>query len=261
MSKRILLITVLVAAMALLAGCGDKQAAVTTAPAALPTQQPAMQATNVPVPEFDASLPEDYDPSLEEDPGSLLTNEQPAQMAVHAGATPIPIDPVDMPTPTPRQALAFTYSKYTANKLGISFESIAGYEIDESQADSYTLREPDIMVKDNYAVEISFQITPTGSNYKIDNLRSELSTKLKDLGAINYTEWSVTTLSKRTLLGKEGYYGNYRGVMYDGTIVRGRVHMALLDGKLLTFHISNPGWYNTDYINVYTHIRDTIKLL
>lgn len=261
MSKRILLITILVAALVLLSGCGEKQPTVTAAPTALPTQQPAMQATNMPLPEYDTSLPDDYDPAQEEDPASLLVNEQAAQMVVHAGATPIPIDPVDMPSPTPRQPLAFTYSKYTANKLGISFESVAGYEVDESQPDSYILREPAAMVKDNYPVEISFQITPTASNYKIDNLRSELNAKLKELGAVNYKEWSVTTLSKRTLLGKEGYYGNYRGVLYDGTIVRGRVHMAMLDGKLLTFHISNPGWYNTDYMNVYTHIRDTIKSL
>jgi hypothetical protein len=37
--------------------------------------------------------------------------------------------------------------------------------------------------------------------------------------------------------------------------------MAKLDGKVLTLHITCPGWYNTDYMNVYTHIRDTIKLL
>lgn len=261
MSKRILLITILMTAMVLLAGCGSNQPSTTDAPVNMPTQQPAMQPTSVPVPEYDTTLPEDYDPSSEEDPASLLANERPAQMAVHAGATPIPIDPVDMPTPTPRQALAFTYSKYTANNIGISFESVAGYEIDESQADSYILREPQEMVKDNYAVEISFQVTPTGSSYSLDNLRGELNTKLKDLGAINYTEWSVTSVSRRTLLGKDGYYGNYRGVMFDGTIVRGRVHMAKLDGKVLTLHITCPGWYNTDYMNVYTHIRDTIKLL
>jgi hypothetical protein len=49
--------------------------------------------------------------------------------------------------------------------------------------------------------------------------------------------------------------------MFDGTIVRGRVHMALLDGRLLTMHVSCPGWYNTDYMTVYTHIRDTLKAI
>lgn len=264
MKKRMILISLLAIAALALSGCGQKDNS-TAEQAPKITQQPVMlsQATDIPAPEFDNTLPENYDPASEEDEGGLIANaqQQAATAYSRAGATPIPLDPVDMPTPTPRPALAFTYSRYTANKLGISFESVAGYEVDESQPDTYILKEPEALVKDNYPVQIVFQLSAVGNNYNIDNLKKDLRTKLEELGAVNYTKWQPTDISRRSLLGKDGYYANYRGEMFDGTVVRGRIHMAIVGGKLLTFNLSCPGWYNTDYMKVYTQIRNTIKQL
>lgn len=263
MKKRMILIGLLIVAVLALSGCGKKEAPTADqSPSTVPVQQPAMaQATDIPAPAFDNTLPKDYDPASEEDAGGLVSAEGQASAYMRAGATPIPLDPVDMPTATPRQALAFTYSKYTANKLGISFESVAGYEVDESQPDTFALKEPDGLAKDNYPVQITFQQSAVANNYSIDNLKKDLRAKLKDLGAVNYTKWQPTDISRRSLLGKDGYYANYRGVLFDGTVVRGRIHMALVGGKLLTFNLSCPGWYNTDYMGVYTRIRDTLKQL
>ena len=263
MNKRIVFICILLATLVLLTACSNQDPTVPNAPPSdIPTQQPAMvTATEVPLPSFDTTLPEDYDPASEEDPEALIANQEQPQVHARAGATPIPIDPVDLPIPTPRQALVFTYASYTADNLGLTFESVAGYEVDATQPDAFVLREPASMVKDNYPVEISFDITPVGSSYTISSLQTDLRTRLNDLGQVNYDEWQATTISRRSLLDKDGYYGNYRGVMFDGTIVRGRVHMALLDGRLLTMHVSCPGWYNTDYMTVYTHIRDTLKAI
>ena len=59
-------------------------------------------------------LPSGYNPASEEDNG--YTAASGAYNAngerVYAGATPIPIDPIDMPTPTPRPELTFTYGEY-----------------------------------------------------------------------------------------------------------------------------------------------------
>ncbi len=264
MKRRMILISLLIVAVLALSGCGKKEApAANQTPTDVPVQQPAMmpQATDIPAPAFDSSLPEGYDPASEEEEGGLSASMQQPAAYNRAGATPIPLDPVDMPTPTPRPKLAFTYSKYTANKLGISFESVAGYEVDESQPDIFMLKEPEGLVKDNYPVQITFQQSSEASNYNIENLKRDLRAKLKDLGAVNYTKWQPTDISRRSLLGKDGYYANYRGVLFDGTIVRGRIHMAIVDGKLLTFNLSCPGWYNSDYMEVYTHIRNTLKSL
>ena len=59
-----------------------------------------------------------------------------------------------------------------------------------------------------------------------------------------------------------GYYNNYRGVLADGTIVRGRVHMAIIsDSQRLTLHISCPGWFNSSYMKIYDAIHSSIKAL
>lgn len=266
MNKKMALLCILLTALLLASGCAKKAGQAVDAPTVpVTTQQPPMEqsATDVPLPEFDMTLPANYDPSSEEDPGAFAegASVQANTVYTRAGATAIPIDPVDMPTPTPRPPLVFTYSKYTSNALGVSFESIAGYDVDESQQGAYVLREPADLVKDKCPVEISLSVSPVQSGYKADSIKGDLVAKMKDLGSVNYEKWESTSLNRRTLLGKDGYYGNYRGVMFDGTVVRGRVHMALVDGQLLTLHISCPGWYNSDYMNVYARIRNTLKKL
>ncbi|NLM86342.1 MAG: hypothetical protein GX171_06590 [Clostridiales bacterium] len=210
-------------------------------------------------------LPPGYNPSLEEDPNLPITEGDfdASGVALHAGATPIPLDPVDMPSPTPRPALTFTFATYTASNLGLTFESVAGYTVDDSQPDVYVLTEPIEQQKDNYSVVFTFSRSSVGNNYTIDTLRNDLRTFAADLGKVNYKEWRVSDTADRTLLGKPGRYVTYRGVMHDDTIVRGRIHMALLDNnRVLTIHYTGPGEYNTDYSNtVFTRIRSTLKAI
>ncbi|MGI6214658.1 MAG: hypothetical protein ACOYIT_02045 [Christensenellales bacterium] len=262
MKKNILVIILVLLIGLMLSGCGNQA---DTQPTQIITQPAVLQQpTDVPLPEFDATLPEGYDPASEEDPAALIENQQAStvqETAQYAGSTPIPIDPLDMPTPTPRQALTFTYAKYNADKLGLSFESVAGYEIDDTQSDTYILTEPASMVKDNFPAQITLSLTPVSNSYNINNLKSDLKAKMQDLGKVNYKKWEPTNISKRSLLGKEGYYGNYRGEMFDDTIVRGRIHMAIVNNKLLTLDVACPGWYNTDYMGVYSRIRSTLKVL
>lgn len=259
--KKLFLIGLLALIALLVLGCQPQDtpsAAPTNAPVL--TQQPPLELpTATPAVE---GLPEGYDPSSEEYADMLLTDTDFSEtgVALFAGATPIPLDPVDLPTPTPRQALAFTYAAYTAAKLGLTFESVAGYTVDDSQTDSYVLTEPAEQQKDNYSVQFTFTIAPTTANYNINNVRTDLRAFTADLGKVNYQEWRVSETAERTLLDKPGYYATYRGVQYDGTIVRGRVHMALLDNnRLLTVHYTGPGEYNSDYTNVFYRIRETLK--
>lgn len=222
-------------------------------PLTLPTATPAI-----------AGLPENYDPSSEEDAELPLGQTSFGQdgVAVFAGSTPIPLDPVDLPTAPPRQALVFTYATYTAANLGLSFESVAGYTVDDSQQDTYILTEPAEQQKDNYSVSFTFTLTPVSSSYNTGNLKSEIRTFVTNLGQVNYSQWRISETAERTLLGKPGYYITYRGEMYDGTIVRGRVHMALLDNnRVLSLHYTGPGEYNSDYTEVFYRIRSTLKAI
>ena len=49
------------------------------------------------------------------------------------------ICPPNAPSP-----LTFTYAPYTATGLGLTFESVAGYTIDDSTPNTYILTEPSI---------------------------------------------------------------------------------------------------------------------
>jgi len=193
-------------------------------------------------------------PAAEQDSGFTAVSNK-----VYAGATPVPIDPIDMPTATPRPAVTFTYADYTAANLGLTFKAAAGFDVNDSMSNMYILTEPAASVKDNYPCVISFEISSVSSNYGPNNVKTDLAGFLENEGKM-YSNWETWKADARELLGGKGYYNNYRGVLADGTIVRGRVHMALIgNNQLLRIHISAPGWYNESYMKIYDQIRSTLK--
>lgn len=263
--KKIITLLSLGLAVLLLAGCTPKQETDQPAPQTIApdqvTQAPAMA---IPDP---VTLPEGIDPAGEEDKDREYVEDVapavvPTEVSQFAGATPISLNPIDMPTPTKHPPLVFNYETYTASNIGLSFEMISGYEVDATQPETYILTEPLSQQKDNYSAQFTFTVTNAPANYKVANIRTDLRAKLDELGQLDYQTWSPSSAASRTLLNAQGYYATYRGVKTDGTIVRGRVHMALLPGnKLLSIHMTDPAEYNIDYEGVFTRIRNTIKLL
>lgn len=208
-----------------------------------------------------AGLPEGYDPAAEEDGGYYAANAAYDSLGnqIYAGATPIPLDPIDMPTPTPRPSLSFTFGPATAENIHLSFEAPVGWGLDTSAADAITLIDPNTY--DNINATMTVRIATVSNSYKLADAKAEVRNMLKEIGQYNFTDWNATDLAERTLLKKDGYYANYRGEYYDGTVVRGRVMVALLDNnRIITLHMSCPGWYNESYMNVVSHFRDTAKL-
>lgn len=263
MKKRLLFIALLMTAITVLCACSSdptnagnpeqpQQAAAQVSPleqAAAAQEQAAASASQ--------NLPADYDPASEED-GTGLTVAAAADK-VYAGATPIPIEPVDKPTATPRPELTFTYGEYVADKLGLRFSSALGYEINDNISGKYILTEPAAAVRDNYPCTITLEVSGVSKAYTVNDVKTSLSQFLSNEG-LQYDKWEVMTAAKKTLMNGQGYYNNYRGVLADGTIVRGRVHMAIIgEGRLLTLHISCPGWYNSSYMKLYDQIHGTIK--
>lgn len=205
--------------------------------------------------------PYSYNPAAEEEqaavyiPGAVYDAYG---KQINVGATAIPINPIDMPTPTPRPSLQFEYGSVHADKLGITFEAPTGWYVDSSASDVIVLTDPNMYDNINATITISMQ--NVSNDYKLADVKDEVQEILKQVGQYNYSKWEKTDLSKRTLLGKDGYYADYRGELFDGTIVRGRVMVALLDGnKIITVHLKAPGWYNESYKNVVAHFRDTLK--
>lgn len=275
MKKKLALLLALTLLAASLGGCTQEQ---TTYPEAGQAQsQTVIQQsnlltvtdppTNPPVQEdtadedIDLDL-EDYDPASEEDDELnyyyALGAYNASGEAIYAGATPIPLDPIDMPTPTPRPDLVFTYDTYTASRLGLTFEAPNDWNVTQDDATGFSLTDP--TTRENINASITITVTQVANNYKLSDVKTDLKNELAEIQK-SYTTWSAANAAARTLLGADGYYNIYRGELYDGTIVRGLVHIVLLPGKTVTVHLISPGWFNSSYTNVYTRMRNTLKEL
>ena len=212
----------------------------------------------------DFSLPEGYDPASEEDHGGSAYTVGAAYddfgLQIYAGATPIPLDPIDMPTPTPKPTLTFEYGAVTSDKLKLYFEAPAGWSVDASAEDAITLTDPNTI--DGYQASFTIRMYSVANTFKLNDLHTELRTLLQQLGQYNFSKWSTTEQAPRTLLKKDGYYADYEGTYYDGTAIYGRVMMALLDNnRVIMLHLScTDGYFNSSYKAVINRVRDSLKL-
>jgi len=178
----------------------------------------------------------------------------------YAGSSPIPLDPVDAPSPTPRSALAFTYVTYNVATLGLSFDGPADWVADESVSETYTLTEPEAQIKDGQLGIINIYAVPVNSSYNANSLTSEVKQRLSDIGATNFVEWKPSLTATRFLLGGQGVYANYSGTLANGVKVGGRIHAAAIKNVLYCIQITYPLNFKDDYLNIFAKVRETIKL-
>lgn len=261
MKKKCFLALLLLLAVILLSACAQKEV--------IPTidefQQKTLDMTEAPVitPE-PVVITENTNTDSKEQGSDFYTGVEYSQasMVAQVGATPLALDPVDMPTPTPRPSLVFTYASYTTSNmpLNFTFEAPADWILDASVPGVITLTDP--VARDGYQGYVTITMVTKDASYKMADMKNELNANVAALHATNFIEWKNESIENRTLVGKDGCYTTYRGVRYDNVIIRGRVHMALLDSnRVITVHLSAPGWYNESYTNVYKKIRETIKTI
>ena len=252
----------------LLCGCAQEQTTYPeagTAPA--PTQQAVRQADVLSqptdAPQVVVEFPEDYDPNAESEEEDVSEEEDTdtgfyGRVVVnskYAGATPIPLDPVDMPTPTPRPDLEFEYEKFTT-AMGYTLDVPVGWLVDQNDANAFVVRDPEM--RDNANAVFSLTRQGVSASYRVNDLKAELTNQLNQIQR-NYVGWRIWQADKRSLLKSDGYYNAYRGVTYDDTLVRGIVHVALVNRDVVTLSFSAPGYYNTSYQRVYNKMRNTIQ--
>lgn len=211
----------------------------------------------------------DYDPSSEDGSGvwddNLIdmdetTTPVPTVKAESAGATPIVIDPIDKPTPTPLPSLSFTYAVYNAPKLHLQFEAPAGWIVDDSENDTYILTNPDMNV--DFAASVTIRVTQLSGNYSKNELKKEVQGMQSTVrSSVNFRYFDSSNTAERTFLGANGVYANYNGTLENGIQVAGRVHAVCVNKNLYTIHVSYPMGYRETYVsNVYDKIRHTIKI-
>lgn len=192
------------------------------------------------------------------DTEALIPMDEESTVYPYAGSTPIPLDPVDMPSPTPRTELVFAYAPYTTS-LNLTFEGPQGWVPDESVNEQFTLTEPDTQVKDGQPGIVRVYAIPVTSDYTESNLKTEVQDRLKAISNTNFEEWSPSLTASRYLMGSKGVYANYSGTMANGTKVGGRIHCTSIDKVLYCIEIVYPLAYKEDYLNIFAKMRETIK--
>ncbi len=213
---------------------------------------------------------DDYDDSawMEDLPTPELATPTPAPTfrGEYAGATPVPIDPIDLPTPTPVPPLrTFTYRSYEATKLGLSFEAPSGWEVDNSDPEYYVLRAPASGL--DYQAELVLRAVDVSTQYSESDMKNAVKSMLNAIGASDVVvEFAPSDTASRTLLDARGVYANYTATLSNGAVIRGRVHVTCVEKVLYTVHLSAPAAYwdlegDNDYKDgVYDRLRDTIKI-
>ena len=181
----------------------------------------------------------------------------------YAGATPVPIDPIDKPTPTAVPKLQVAYAAYDAKKLGLSFEGPAGWLQDDSAEDTFILQNPDARM--DYAATLTLTAKKVSADYSTSDLKSVVNGMLDSIGAANFAEYDPSQTDSRSLLGKNGIYANYTGTLLvngEEVNVAGRVHAVCVDKVLYTLHLTTPRAQWNDYKDmVYDKIRDTLTIV
>ncbi|MBR6165790.1 MAG: hypothetical protein IKQ45_07700 [Clostridia bacterium] len=268
--KLTILCLALVLCACLLSGCGQeketfpnqpRQETATTAP-----EQQGQQNTEASVPETVNFNDGSYDPASEED-GQVefiadSATPAPTVRSEYAGATPVKIDPVDKPTPTPLPKLTFTYSKYQAQAMHLSFEGPAGWIAEEIGTDRFRLTNPDPSM--DYAATVEIQAVPVTKDYSQKELTKEVKTYLDNLRSQGgFADFDSSNTATRAFIDGNGVYATYRGTLQGvaETGVAGRVIINCVKKTLYILHASYPrGLADTFADGVYNKVRHSMKL-
>lgn len=271
--KKMLFVLAVLACALVMTACqsgGQKFEVINNQPQSQPTQNlNVTPTTDVPDLDYDFNTG-DYDPTSEEGIGDedptlgfaeapAVVTQAPTVRSDYAGATPVVVNPIDMPTPTVVPPLTFAYQAYDATALQLSFEGPVGWVVDESVANTYTIYNPNPAM--DYAAALTIQRVPVTSDYNKSDLKKEVQAMLSSIGNTGFAEFDKSNTAERTLIGHDGIYANYTGTLHDGTKVAGRVHITCIDRVLYKVHITYPRAYTETYKElVYDKLRDTITL-
>ena len=242
MNKRKVLCLILALCALTLTACQQKEVFDTNLP---PASQPTAEVTEEPAQDLFGSAvvgPTDYDdgsydPASEEggdweevpeNPDSAPTSA-PVIQSEYAGATPVLIDPIDKPTPTPLPTLSLSYVTYEASSLHMTFDGPSGWTVDDSKSE----------------------------------LTKEVKGMLDTLGGSGeLSGFSPSNTAERAFLGATGIYANYTATeKATGAEVAGRMIVTCVNRTLYSLHVAYPRGYRDFYVtNVYDKFRHTVKL-
>lgn len=276
--KRVLCLVLALCAALVMTACQQKETFPTSPQQQGAGQQPQATAPSQDVQNIfgDTPVPQQidfndgsYDPASEEggneeflpieQPESSGITPAPTMKSEYAGATPVLIDPIDKPTPTPLPNLTFTYVTYEAPALHLSFDGPAGWLPDDSASDTFTLTNPDPSM--DYAAVLSIRCVPVSKNYNRNELTKEVKDALDSIGSDGFLKFERSNTAGRKFMNTDGVYANYAGTTVDNVRIGGRLIISCSNKMLYILNVSYPAGYTNTYVDgVYDKFRHSVKL-
>ena len=191
---------------------------------------------------------------------TLLTPDNPA-------ATPIPVDPIDKPTPTPMPTPNYLYDTYTNEQMGVSFAIPYTWLLNPNTNLETTVQfvEPksEMMEPDGYQTRLTIEKYSMGLAQTASDARARLESTLDELAA-SFTAFTPNAIASASFGDAKGYYCYYRAEYNDGTKtyeVNGRIIIVAHEKALYQIRLTTPrSWYSY-YNYVYRQVRSTFKFL
>ena len=274
LKKKIVCLILVLCAALILTACGQQQETYPNQPrqdtGAAQQQAPVQEQVVAEAPAQQINFNDgSYDPASEEGGQSeqviAETNAAtaaPVMQSEYAGATPVKIDPVDKPTPTPLPKLTFSYNTYNASNLHLTFEGPAGWMVNDLAVDSYTLTNPDPSM--DYEATVEIRTIAAGKDYTQKELIKEVKAQADTLRSTgNFQSFDASDTAARFFIDGNGVYLAYKGVLNDGqeTGVAGRIIVNTVNKTLYVLHVSYPrGLADTFADGVYNKVRHSMKL-
>lgn len=189
---------------------------------------------------------------------SELTVDDPA-------ATPVAVDPIDKPTPTPMPDPNYWYETYENASMGVSFSIPGTWLLNPNTNQDTTIQfvEPkdERMEKDGYQTRLTVEKVNMGLSQTAADAKDRLESTLAQLES-TFTSFTPGQPASTTIGDAKGYYCYYKAEYNDGTKtynMRGRIAIVAHEKALYQVRITTPqSWYSY-YENVFRKVRNSFK--
>ena len=267
MKKRIVFLALILCAALILTACQQQETFPNQPRQDTVQQEPVQQQTVTDAPAQKINYDDgSYNPASEEvgqdEPVLSGNTPAPTMKSEYAGATPVKIDPVDKPTPTPLPKVTFSYVTFTANNLHLTFDAPNTWTAAESAADTYTLWDQNNEM--DYPARAVIRTVNVGKNYSQKELTNEVKAQADTIRSSgNFKTFELSNTATRFFIDEGGVYLAYKGTLNDEneTGVAGRIIVNTVNKTLYVLNVSYPrGLADTYAEGVYNKIRHSMKL-
>ena len=184
-------------------------------------------------------------------------------------STPVPVDPIDKPTPEPAPTPSYWYDTYVSDDMGVSFKIPDTWLLNPNYPQATVLQfvEPqsEMMDEGGYQARVTIEKVDRGLNQSGDDARAHLEQVLTEL-AQTFTSFTPNNIASQTF-GKDdlrGSYCYYRAEYNDGTktySMRGRIAVFADGRSLYQVRVTAPSNWYSYYEWVYRTIRSSFDVL